>query len=383
MFELALFSGCAIVYIILVYPALLSVWAACFPKPVRRSPIFPFISVIIPIYNGESFVERKLRSVLALDYPPEKMEILVVSDGSTDRTAGMVERFTQQGVKLLCIPRAGKPAALNAAISQCSGEILVLTDIRQDIAPDSVRLMIESFADPSVGTVSGELVIRDPGGQSAHLEEAGIGLYWRFETWMRNQLSSIDSMLGATGPFYAIRRELAVHIPPDMLLDDMFLPLAAFFRGYRLIADPRARCYDIPTNLDTEFRRKVRTLAGNYQILGAYPALFGFSNRMWVHFMSYKFGRLLLPWLLAGFAVSSFWLPEPWRTLILGAQAICYFLALADPWIPEWFPLKRLSSLARTFVVMMAAAVRGLAVFFVEPRSLWKVTSASPDHPAV
>jgi hypothetical protein len=142
--------------------------------------------------------------------------------------------------------------------------------------------------------------------------------------------------------------------------------------------DSRARAYDIPTSLDIEFRRKIRTLAGNYQILRAYPALLGPGNRMWLHFMSYKFGRLLLPWLLLIFAAASFGLSAPWRGIALAGQAAFYGLALADAWILKPRLLKKLSSSAHTFVVMMIATLGGLSVFFIQPRKLWKVTSASP-----
>ncbi len=135
--------------------------------------------------------------------------------------------------------RGGKGAALNAGIPQSKNEILLLTDVRQVVAPDSLQALIDCFADPSVGAVSGELLIR---GGARH-DETDIGLYWRYESWIRNKLSAIDSIFGATGPLYALRRELAVPIPPDQLLDDVYLPLAAFFRGYRLIVEPAAHAY--------------------------------------------------------------------------------------------------------------------------------------------
>jgi glycosyltransferase involved in cell wall biosynthesis len=301
------------------------------------------------------------------------MEIIVASDGSTDRTEEIAASFQNVGVCLLRLPRGGKPAALNAAIPATTGEILVLTDVRQDLAPESVALLLENFADPAVGVASGELIIRHGKSQA----EESIGIYWKYETFIRDRLSMVDSMFGATGPFYAIRRDLAIPIPDDMLLDDVFLPLAAFFRGYRLVMDARAKAYDYPTSLETEFRRKVRTLAGNYQILGAYPALLGPANRMWLHFVSYKLARILLPWLLALIAIASFELPDPWRLLLLGVQALFYSLAALDVWIPARYALKRLSSPIRMFVVMMIAAIGGLSVFVVPARKLWKVTSAN------
>ena len=292
-------------YILAGYPLLLRWMASHHPRPVQRRPIEPSVTLIIAVYNGERFLEDKLQSVLALEYPAGKLDIIVASDGATDRTEEIAERFAAQRVSLLRLPRGGKPAALNAAIGTARGEILVLTDVRQPLEPSSVARLVENFADPTVGVASGELLIRAGATQA----EADIGLYRRFENWIRGNLSSIDSTFGATGSFYAMRRSLAVPIPGDTLLDDMYLPLAAYFQGYRLVMDSRARAYDLPTSLETEFQRKMRTLAGNYQILRDYPALLGPGNRMWLHFASYKFGRLLLPWLLIVLAAASFGLP--------------------------------------------------------------------------
>lgn len=360
-------------YIMVGYPLLLRVLARRHGRPHRRGDITPSISVIIAAYNGEKYLAAKLESVLALDYPAERMEVIVVSDGSTDRTDEIARQYEDRGVRLLRVERGGKPAALNAALPQASGEVLVLTDVRQLLEADSVRRLVSGFADAEVGVVSGELVIRNA--QSG--AEAEIGLYWRFETWMRDQLSRLDSMFGATGPFYAIRRELAVRIPPDMLLDDVYLPLTAYFRGYRLVMENRARAYDIPTSRDTEFARKVRTLAGNYQILRAFPGLLGPQNRMWLHFVSYKVGRLLLPWLLLVLLVGSLRMEEWARPWLVWPQIGGYGLALLDDWVPSGGNLKRITSPLRTFLVMMVAAMMALKVFFVPPRTLWKVTSAS------
>jgi cellulose synthase/poly-beta-1,6-N-acetylglucosamine synthase-like glycosyltransferase len=368
-------ASLVLAYALFGYPLLLGWLSRSFGRPVKKGPFEPRISFIIAAYNGELYLERKLRSILALDYPREKMEILVASDGSTDRTEAIAESFAEQGVQLFRLPRGGKPAALNAMIPQAHGEILVLTDIRQELEPQSVKLLMECFADPRVGVTSGELLIRTGSSQG----EASVGLYWRFETWMRDRLSLVDSMFGATGPFYAMRRELACFVPPDTLLDDMYLPLHAFFAGYRLVMEPRAKAFDIPTSLKTEFRRKVRTLAGNYQLLGQYPQLLGPGNRMWFHFVSYKIGRLVLPWMLMLILGASFFLPPVLRTLALGFQAVFYGLAAADGAIGESSPLKRLTGPISAFAVMMWAAVMGLSVFFVPPRELWKVTSASPQ----
>jgi hypothetical protein len=154
----------------------------------------------------------------------------------------------------------------------------------------------------------------------------------------------------------------------------MYLPLAAFFRGYRVVLDDAALAFDCPTMLASEFRRKVRTLAGVYQIVGSYPALLGPRNRMWIHFFSHKLARLLMPWAIIAAAVASFGLPAPWNVRAIGAEASACVLALLDVWVPAGFPLKRLTSPIRTFAVLMAASLCALAILFVPPRVLWKET---------
>jgi poly-beta-1,6-N-acetyl-D-glucosamine synthase len=364
-------------YVLFGYPLILAALAARVPARVRRAPAHPSVSIVIAVHNGEAFLESKLQSIFSLDYPKDRIQILVASDGSTDATDSIAQRYASRGVLLLRLPRGGKPAALNAAIQQATGDILVLTDVRQTLAPDSLALLMENFADPGVGAVSAELVIL----KANRSEEDTVSLYWRYELWIRLNLSRIDSIFGATGAYYALRRELAVPVPPDTLLDDMYLPLAAFFRGYRLIVDPRARMFDYPTGLQAEFRRKVRTLAGNYQILASYPSLLGPRNRLWLHYISYKFGRLLLPFALLLVLLSAFGLPGHWRTAAVAVQTVFYALALLDPWIPASF-LKRISYPIHTFVVLMAATLCAVSVFFIPAATLWKTTTVSGFPPS-
>ncbi len=367
---LFVFSACLIVYTLFGYPLLLALLARFAEKPVRKGPVTKTVSVLIPIRNGEQFVKSKLESVLRVKYPRNLLEILVISDGSEDRTDELVQEFAAHGVQLVRLPRAGKAAALNAGRSRAHGEIILFTDVRQPLHPESLGRLMSCFADPTVGVVSGELRIM----KGETREEADVGLYWRYETWIRDRLSRIDSMFGATGPFYAMRRELTVPIPPDILLDDVYLPINAFFRGYRLVVEPTAIAFDYPTSLQSEFLRKVRTLAGNYQIIRCRPELLGPSNRMWLHFISYKVARLLLPYAFLILALSTFGLPQPWRDAALAGQSFFYAIAALDVWIPKEWTLKRVSSIVRTFIVLMAAAACAVSVFFVSPRTLWRET---------
>jgi cellulose synthase/poly-beta-1,6-N-acetylglucosamine synthase-like glycosyltransferase len=365
-------------YTLFGYPLLLGLLARWRTRPVRKAAWSATVSVILPVYNGERWMAAKLESILALNYPAELVEILVVSDGSTDATASIVGGFTGRAkLEFLAVPKRGKAAALNTALARASGEILFFTDVRQQLHPDSLANLIACFADPQVGVASGELVIR----AGAGTEEASVGLYWKYEKWIRKQQSRLDSVLGATGCIYAMRRQLASPLPEDTLNDDMYLPLGAFFRGVRVILDDSALAFDYPTPLASEFRRKVRTLAGVYQIVGFYPALLGPRNRMWIHFFSHKLARLLMPWAMIAAAVASFGLPAPWNVWAVGAQAGAYILAWLDAWLPAGFPLKRLTSAVRTFAVLMIASLCALAILFVPPRVLWKETRVSEGFP--
>ena len=238
-------------------------------------------------------------------------------------------------IEFLAVPKGGKAAALNAALARATGEILFFTDVRQQLHPDSLANLVACFADPQVGVASGELVIRDGTG----LEEASVGLYWKYEKWIRKQLSRLDSVMGATGCIYAMRRELAAPLPEGTLNDDMYLPLGAFFRGYRVILDDSALAFDYPTPLASEFRRKVRTLAGVYQIVGSLSGAAGPSQPHVDPLLFAQTGA-------TGDAVGDDrWpasrllaCPRPGSSWAIGAQAVGYMLALADAWLPANFP---------------------------------------------
>ena len=313
MIALFLLSVGFCLYTLFGYPLLLGLLARWRPRPVRKAAWPATVSVILPVYNGERWIAAKLESILALDYPANLLEILVVSDGSTDATETIVGRFMGRAkIRFLAVPKAGKAAALNAALARATGEILFFTDVRQQLHPRSLANLVACFADPEVGVASGELVIR----KGAGLEEASVGLYWKYEKWIRKQLSRLDSVMGATGCIYAMRRALASPLPVGTLNDDMSLPLGAFFQGYRVVFDETALAFDYPTQLASEFRRKVRTLAGVYQVIGQYPALMvpaaiGPGNRMWLHFFSHKLARLLMPWAMIAAAIAGLGLPRP------------------------------------------------------------------------
>lgn len=218
----------ALAYLMAGYSILLAYFPwRCLP-PVRKDlTARRTLTVLMAVYNGEFFLRQKLDSILALNYPKDLLEILVISDGSTDHTDEIASEFAAAGGRRLRVPCGGKATALNTGIAQAHSDILFFTDVRQRLAPDSLQHLIACFADPTVGCVTGELhILSDSTGV-----EAGMGLYWRYEVWARGKLSLIDSMCGATGCIYAMRRDLAKPLSPDTLLDDIALPLGAFFRA--------------------------------------------------------------------------------------------------------------------------------------------------------
>jgi len=371
-------SAAFVFYVLLGYPALLWLLALWNKKPIRKHFEEKTVSVILPVRNGDQWIRAKLQSILALDYPKRLMEILVISDSSEDRTDDIVRQFADERVQLLRIPRSGKATALNKGMERARGEILFFTDVRQTLEPGSLRNLVACLGDPTVGVASGELIIRN--GNSR--EHASVSSYWRYEKWIRKQLSRVDSTIGVSGCIWAMRREFAVTLPPETLLDDVHLPLVAFFRGYRVVLDESARAYDYPASLHSEFRRKVRTLAGNYQIIGQYPALLGPANRMWIHFVSHKLGRLLLPFALGLMAIVSFGLPGMWAAFAVSVQAFFYCFAALDLLVPESSFVKRLSSPARTFVVLMAASLFAVSIFFLPGQSFWKSTKVEVPRAA-
>ncbi len=365
-------------YILVGYPLVLAAWKR-FGLPIRKDPAFlSTVSVVLAVYDGQDFVAKKLDNLLNdLDYPPELLDVVVVSDGSTDATDSIVLTYAHRSVRLVRVPHAGKAAALNAAISQATGEILFFVDVRQALDPQALRHLVANFADPTVGAVTGELrfVHSDQVG-----EAADIDVYWKYEIWARQRHSRIDSMFSTTGCIYAMRRSLAEPIPPDTLVDDGVIPLQAFFRGYRVVIDTQALAFDYGVVKGGEFRRKLRTLAGVWQIWARLPKLFTSADRMRFHFLPHKFGRLALPWLILIGLIAAYALPAgPVRSTLLLVALLVLGLAALDSVLPERFILRRISSPARSFVVLNAAALLSVMVFFVSPERLWKPTRVQSD----
>src|SRR5665213_2896194 len=366
-----LISAAASVHVVVGYPAMLALRRRNI-RPVAKDLNFTCgVSVVMAVHNGAAMIDRKLKALTALNYPPELLEIIVISDGSTDDTDAIVQAFGDARVRLLRLRHGGKSAALNRGFAVARGEFLFFTDVRQPLEPDCLRHLVANLADPNVGAVSGEM--RLLAGERG--EQRDMDLYWRYEVWARTRHSEIDSLFNTTGCIYAMRRSLALPLPADTLTDDAVLPLRAFFKGYRVVFEPEAIAYDYPAVAGTEFRRRFRTLAGLWQVFGRLPELFTSKNRMRFHFVSHKFGRLVLPWAILVFMSSTVALPRSvLRNFLLLAEGGWLLMALINGFIAPRFPLKRLTSPASTSLVMNVAAMAAIVVFFVPAVRLWAPT---------
>ena len=225
------------------------------------------------VRNEEAVIAEKIENLLALDYPAEKLKIIVISDGSTDGTAAILQDFAKQSRlrSVLKTSSQGKAAGLNDAMKLVKGEIVLFTDARQKIESSALRRLMENFADAEVGCVSGELMLGDP-----EIGEAGkgMGLYWRIEKKIRELESASGSVVGATGAIYCARQALLQPLPEGAILDDVLLPMEVVLKKSRVIFDSQARAWDSPDlGEGREFSRKVRTLSGNYQLLQLAPWL--------------------------------------------------------------------------------------------------------------
>jgi poly-beta-1,6-N-acetyl-D-glucosamine synthase len=294
-----------VVYVYIGYPLLLLLIRRIQLRPLRRAEYEPHVTILIAARNERDRIERKLWNCFELDYPRRKLQIVVALDGPTDGTESVVWRYANQGVRMVHSQQhRGKPSALNKGIRCATGTIVVFADARQTFAKDAIRQLVRNFADPDVGAVSGELMLVGPNGEEA---TSDIGMYWKYEKWIRSMESDIHSVIGATGAIYAIRRELYLDLPEGTLLDDVFTPMSILFEGRRVVFEPGAKAFDAVSCCPrAEFDRKVRTLAGNVQIMVLMPRLLvPWRNPVFWQFCSHKVGRLLVPYLLVVMLVSN------------------------------------------------------------------------------
>jgi cellulose synthase/poly-beta-1,6-N-acetylglucosamine synthase-like glycosyltransferase len=344
-------------YTFLGYPLLLAAAGHLWGRPRRIAPGPASVSVVLAVHNEEKGLGRRLEELIALVRSTASPgEIIVVSDGSTDGSVEVARQFEAQGVRVVALnPNQGKAAALSRAIGEARHDIVVFADARQHWADDALARLLENFADPYVGAVSGDLVLETAPGVLS-----GVGVYWRFEKWLRRAESCVASQVGVTGAISAARRTLLPPaIPAGTLLDDVYWPLWVAMRGYRVVHDERAVAFDrLPDRPRDEFRRKVRTLAGSYQLMALLPrSLLPWRNPVWLQWVSHKLLRLAMPWALLGMLVSSFFLssgPYGLYSWLFLAQVISYCVALFG--LVAVGPRARLLGVPASLLVLNAAA---------------------------
>ncbi|HOE28103.1 MAG: glycosyltransferase family 2 protein [Candidatus Aureabacteria bacterium] len=358
-----LVSASLLAYAYLVYPLLVLLLARLFPRPVRAGDAAPSATVIVPALNEERVIEEKIENTLALDYPPGKVQLLVVSDGSTDRTAELARRYAGRGVEVVEFPeRRGKLAALLDALPRARGEILVFSDASGMLRPGALRAMAANFADPEVGGVCGWY--RSPGLERSG--GAGELLYWDYEFAIKRAQSRWATLLGATGAMYALRRSLFVAPPPDTINDDFVIPALMVARGHRMVLEEDAVVDDLDPRMG-DFRSRVRVTAGNWQQLFYCRKLLSLRRpRVCWQFLSHKILRLASPFLLLALCLSAL-VRAP------AAAAAVFLAAAALALIRGTGPGGKLSSAARKFLAGNAAALCGTAVYFTRGGRLsWK-----------
>jgi poly-beta-1,6-N-acetyl-D-glucosamine synthase len=356
MLVVAAVSLALLLYTYAGYPVLIALLARVWPK--RRTggaaAWRPTVSVLLPVANASRFVDEKLASLATQDYRID--QILVYDDGSSDDTVARVRAAAAADPRIELIEggqRRGKPTALNRMLAQARGEVLLMTDARQPLATGALAALIEALADPRVGCATGNLVMRGATGASA---------YWKYEKWIRENEGRFSSMVGVSGALYALRRADLAPLPEDVLNDDMWVPMRLRLQRRDIVFVPRAEFYDDAFDDDKEFKRKVRTLAGNYQLMALLPRLLvPIANPSFLEYMSHKVARLACPLALIGLAgATAFALartPDALWITLAGGQGAFYLGALVGGVLPG--PAGKLGRLARTFVVLNAAALVG------------------------
>jgi cellulose synthase/poly-beta-1,6-N-acetylglucosamine synthase-like glycosyltransferase len=354
------FSAAVIFFTFLGYPLLMSLLAKRFAAPVQKnkSSHLPCISIVLAAHNEERRILPRIQNLLSSDYPSEKIQIVIVSDGSTDGTAAQVRSLADPRVLLIKQPkRSGKSECLNVGVQAASGEIIIFGDLRQRFAPDAISQLVAHFSDTRVGAVSGSLEIET----AASAIGGGVDAYWRLEKFLRRSESCLDSCIGCTGAIYAIRRALFRPIPPDTLLDDVVIPMQIVMQKFRVTFEPAAIAYD-PQSLEPEREkiRKQRTLAGNYQMMFRYLKwLFPWHNRLWWQLISHKYLRLCAPlFMLLALVSNAFLLESVIFRILFAGQCLFYSLAVLGGIIAK--ARVKILSLPAGFVFLNLMTLRGL-----------------------
>ncbi len=321
-----------VVYTYFGYPLLLWLFSLIRPAKKIYSQNPPAVSVVIPAYNEEKYIVRKIENTLAFDYPADLLEIIVITDGSTDST--FTRASTYQKIKVLNAPeRMGKAAAINRAVPFTKGEILVFTDANTFLQPSALRWLMAPFADEETGGVSGEKKVIETA-KNATL--AGEGIYWQYESWLKKNESRFYSVVGAAGELFAIRKNLFVPIPPGTITDDFYLSVSVNLQQKKVAYVPEAVAMEEASlSFHDEWKRKIRIAAGGFQSLLLLPGALNFFKRpaLAFQFFSHRVLRWFFcaPALLLMFCCNILLVyrqQDGFYTVLLISQLCFYMLAL-------------------------------------------------------
>lgn len=368
---LFVFAAAALAYTYVAYPVVLMLLGGQSRRACDLSTL-PTVSVIIPFHNEERWVAQKLHNTLTWDYPRDRLQIVAVSDGSTDRTREILQEFRDRATIVTYSPRRGKPTALNLGVQHATGEMLLFTDANVLVHPAAIGKLMERYDDPSIGGVCGNIALQAEGAD----EPLGEGLYMQYERWLYGQESRALTMVGVDGALFSIRRDLFAALPVDTITDDFAIALRVVGHRKRIVYEPAARGVEIVVpDVKAEFRRKVRMIAGGYQALWRYRAQISPCAQPTVawQLLSRKLFRWLVPiFLVVAFAAAFAGRHHPMLAVAAGIQGGFYMLALGG-WVSQtlrrWMPVY----VAYYFCAVNVAAALGLWRYLLGRQSvIWQ-----------
>jgi cellulose synthase/poly-beta-1,6-N-acetylglucosamine synthase-like glycosyltransferase len=367
-----LVSAAALAFVVATYAGYpIAIWLWGVLRPIRRAPLdspesCPSMTCVVAAHDEGEALVRKVQNLLDLDYPGH-LDIVVADDGSTDGAPARARALAPDRVRIASNPsQMGKPSALVRAVRIATGDLLLMCDARQVFDRGAARALARRFRDEKVGAVTGQL----------RLDGAtGPGLYWRYETAIRMAEGLSGNVTGVTGAIYAIRRDLfPADLPAETILDDVYVPMRVALAGRRVAYAEDAIALDRELDIGREFTRKVRTLAGNYQLMILMPSLLTPAHPVFSRFFWHKTARLLCPWALVAAVASACGAPGVLGEALLTLQLSFYGLALLG--YLRGGRSGRLASLAHTFVTLNLAALWALWLFLRrQSRVTWVQTS--------
>ncbi len=354
-------SFLTLVYMVVGYPAALIAVSLFRRNRVVKGECYPTVTLLVPAYNEEDCIEEKIKNSLELEYPGDKLEVLVASDGSTDRTAEIAKKYDGAGIRFIDYKEnEGKTALLNKTVPEATGEIVVFSDTSSIIDPKTFKELIFNFNDPRVGSVCGSYRLGfDPSSTRDHGESS----YWVYETFLKKKESDTGSTIGAHGAFYAIRRALYDRLDDGIINDDFIIPARVVLKGYRAVYEQGAMSWDITRASSVgEFRRRVRIVTGNIQQISILSGLLTKSPMTAWQFFSHKVLRVLLPVFTTGmFLSNAALLDSPFYRATFALQVLFYLLGLATPITRPQSRLFRLAAAAPYYLILLnAATVAGI-----------------------